>query len=111
MSLNVNVLRYILFNNSIKSFINPIINPVQNFLKGIFKTKFMIYHSFSCWIKMNWSKFNFSIWLVFFNISFSVIWYLKPFASFKRLLNKSLIIDLLVSNCLIGYFFSIISTF
>ena len=86
------------------------INPVQNFLKSIFETKFMIYHCFCCWIEINWSKFNFSIWLVFFNITFSVIWYLKPFVSFKRSLNKSLIIDLLTSNYLIGSFFSTIST-
>ena len=42
--------------------------------------------------------------LYFVSVTFSVIWYLKPFASFKRPLNKSVILDLLASNCLIGSF-------
>ena len=70
-----------------------------------FSNKFIIYHCFCCRNEINLSKFNFSIWLAFLKITLSVIWYLKPFASFKRSLNKSLIFDLLASNCLIGSFF------
>ena len=40
--------------------------------------------------------------LYFLNVTFSVIWYLKPFVSFKRSLNNSLIFDLLASNWLIS---------
>ena len=47
--------------------------------------------------------------LCFFNRTFIVIWYLKPFVSFNRPLNKSLILDLLASNCAIKSFFSTIS--
>ena len=97
------------FNNPARSFINLIISPVQNFLKRIFKIKSMIYYSFCCRIKINWSKFNFSNWLAFFyNVAFSVIWYLKPFVSFKRSLSKSLILDLLASNCSVGSFLQLI---
>ena len=63
----------------------------------------MIYNCFCYWIKITWNKFNFSIKLVFFfNKTFTVIWYFKPFVSFKRSLNRSLILDLLVSNCTTG---------
>ena len=48
--------------------------------------------------------------MYFFNKTFTVIWYLKPFVSFERLLNKSLILDLLASNRTIEYFLSIIWT-
>ena len=93
------------FNNPARSFTNPIINQVKNFWKRIFYTKAVIYHCFCGWVEINWSKFNIFIWLVFFNVTFSAIWYLKPFASFKRSLNKSLILDLLASNCVIESFF------
>ena len=82
-------LRLDCFNNLTRSFINTVINPVQNFLKRFIKTKFMIYHYFCCWIEINWSKFNFSLRLVFFfNSTFSFIWYLKPFVSSRSSLNK-----------------------
>ena len=86
--------------------------PNLNFWFSIFwfsNLDFLIY-CFCQWIKITWSKFNFAIGLVFFQQTFTVIWYLKPFFSFKRQLNRSLILDLLASNCTIGSFFSIIST-
>ena len=48
--------------------------------------------------------------LYFFNKTFTIIWHLKPFVSFKRSLNKSLILDLLASNCTVKSFLSTIST-
>ena len=72
----------------------------------------MIYHCFCNQIEINWPKFNISpSGLYFFNKTFTVIWYLKPFVSFKRSLSKSLILSLLAFNCKIGSFLSIISTF
>ena len=81
--------------------------------------------------KISWKKFsNLNLWFItvfvsngnkleqiqffhwaciFLKKTFTLIWYLKPFVSFKRLLNKSLILDLLASNCTIGSFLSIIS--
>ena len=83
---------------------NQVISPVQNFLKSTFETTFMIYQCFCQWIEINWSKFYFSPW--FSNLTFSVIWYLKPFSSFKISLSKTLILNLPTSYCLIGPFFS-----
>ena len=46
--------------------------------------------------------------LYFYSVTFSVIWYLKPFVPFKRLLNKFLMLDCLASNCSVGSFFRLI---
>ena len=50
-----------------------------------------------------------SLGLYYFNKTFTVIWYLKPFVSFIRSLNKSLTLDLLACNCTIRSFYSTIS--
>ena len=68
----------------------------------------MIYHCFCRRVEINWNKFSFSIRLVFFSVTFSVIWYLKLFVLFKRSLNESLILDLIASNYSIGSFFQLI---
>ena len=49
-----------------------------------------------------------SFGLYFLNVTFSIIWYLKPFVSSKTSINKSLILDLLASDCVIGSFFQLI---
>ena len=52
--------------------------------------------------------FSFSISLL--NKVLTLTWYLKPFISFKRSLNKSLMLYLIASNGIIGSLKSIIST-
>ena len=73
-------------------------------MKRFVKIKLMIYHYFCCWIKVNWRKFNFVLFVSFNNV-FPVTWYLKPFPCFNKSLNKSLMLYLLVSNWINGSFF------
>ena len=99
----MNELRVDWFNNSTATFINPVINPLQNLLKrsklNQIKIKFMIYNCFCCWIEINRRKFNFSAF-VFFNSTFSVIWYLKKtLVSSKRSLKMSLMLWNCVNWC------------
>ena len=88
-----------------RSFINPIIDPIQNFLKRFTKHWFRINHCFSREIKINESKFHVSIFFGFLpSKSLAVIWYLKALFLPNKSLNKSLMVDLLVSNWTKAFF-------
>ena len=92
-----------------RSFINPIIIPVQNFLKRIVKTIFEVNHCFSSRIKINRSKLYISILFVFSQRNFHCYLIFKTLISSNNSLNKSLMLDLLASNCKKGSFESITS--
>ena len=82
-----------------RSFINPIIDPIQNFLKRLTKHRFRISHCFS-------RKQIPCLYLLWFlpSKSFAVIWYLKALFLPNKSLNKSLMVDLLVSNWTKAFF-------
>ena len=82
-----------------RSFINPIIDPIQNFLKRLTKHRFRIRHCFS-------RKQIPCLYLLWFlpSKSFAVIWYLKALFLPNKSLNKSLMVDLLVSNWTKAFF-------
>ena len=62
-------------------------------------------------VELKQTEENFvSVTLYFFNKIFTVIWYLKPFVSSKRLLEKPLMLVSLAYDWINGSFFSIDST-
>ena len=108
-----------------RSFINPFVNSVLNFLKRFVNIIFDIKYCFSSRIKINRSKFHISFFFFFFflcfikkpfyvffvsflNKPFTVIWYLQPLTLSKRPLNKSLMLDIVASNWAKGSFESTI---
>ena len=109
VNVNVNVLRH-----SINETIQPDPSLIQFWI--LYKISWKAFSRLNLWfitffdVELKQVGLNSIsiLGLYFFNITFSVIWYLKPLLSFKRSLNKSLILDLLSFNCLIGSFFSII---
>ena len=76
------------FNWPTRSFINPTIYSMQNFLKRFIKHIFRINSCLSCRIKINRSKFYVSISFVFFNKIFTDIWYLKLLISSNKSLKN-----------------------
>ena len=112
-----------------RSFINPFVNSVLNFLKRFVNIIFDIKYCFSSRIKINRSKFYISFFFFFFfffyylffffffffffflsflNKPFTVIWYLQPLTLSKGPLNKSLMLDIVASNWAKGSFESTI---
>ena len=75
---------------------NGLINPAQNFLNAFVKIKFKIDDCLSSRIKINISKFYFSISLMFAYQNFQCYLIFKAF-HFKSL-NKASMLDLLASN-------------
>ena len=63
--LKIHVFSTYRFNYPTRSFINPIIDSVKNFLKKFIKITFKINHCFSGRIKINRSKFYVSNFYVF----------------------------------------------
>ena len=96
----------LMYWDSINSTIQPDPSLIHYQLSILYKISWKAFPKLNLWfitvfvaelkkIGLNWVS---PIGLHFFNNNFSIIWYLRPFVSFKRSLNKFLILNLFASN-------------